>query len=69
MIFLENLLPADDSHEISCLIFDIFKKQQNLKLSSAANYRLCFMGYVISAFTDRSASYSTEMLIQRRLLT
>ena len=34
MIFHENHLPADDSHEISYL-----KKGQNLKLSSAANYR------------------------------
>ena len=42
MIFHENRLPADDSHEISCLIV-IFEKLQNLKLSSAANYRWRFM--------------------------
>ena len=40
MIFHENRLPADDSHEISCLICCFLKKQQNYKLSSAANYRL-----------------------------
>ena len=34
MIFYENQLPA-----ISCLICYLLKKQQNLKLSSAANYR------------------------------
>ena len=38
MLFHENRLP-DDSHEISCLIFLFLKKQQNLKLLSAANYR------------------------------
>ena len=42
MIFHENCLPADNSHEILCLmkyhaLFVIFEKQQNLKLSSAAN--------------------------------
>ena len=31
MIFHENCLPAGDSHEISCFIFE--------KLSSAADYR------------------------------
>ena len=46
IIFHENRLSAaDDSHEISCLILIVIvKKQQNLKLSSAANYRLRFMG-------------------------
>ena len=44
MIIHENLLPADDSHEISFLICFVFlKKQRNLKLSSAANYRWHFM--------------------------
>ena len=33
---------ADSSHEISCLIC-FLKKQQNLKLSSAANCRWRFM--------------------------
>ena len=43
MIFHENRLPAaDDSHEISCLICYL-KKKQILKLSSAANYRWHFM--------------------------
>ena len=38
-------MPADDSHEISCLIcYFEKKKQQNLKLSSAANYRWRFKG-------------------------
>ena len=37
MIFHENCLPADNSHETSCLILLFLKKQQNLKLSSAAN--------------------------------
>ena len=45
MKFHENHLPADDSHEMSCLIcFCFLKKGQNLKLSSAANYRWRFMG-------------------------
>ena len=41
MILHENRLPADDSREIPCLIcyFLKKKKKQNLKLSSAANYR------------------------------
>ena len=38
MILHENRLPADDSHEISCLICYYLKNAQNLKLSSAANY-------------------------------
>ena len=42
MILHENRLPADDSHEISCLIGYFKKKRQNLKLSSAANYRWHF---------------------------
>ena len=44
MILHENRLPADDSHEISCLYWLFLKKRQNLKLSSAANYRWCFKG-------------------------
>ena len=43
MILHENHVPADDSYEISCLILLFLKKQQNLKLSSAANYRWRFM--------------------------
>ena len=43
MIFHENRLPADDSHEISYLIVT-FEKRQNLKMLSAANYRWRFMG-------------------------
>ena len=49
MIFLENRLPADNSHEILaedsheiCLILLFLKKQQNLKLSPA-NYNKRFM--------------------------
>ena len=41
MILHENHLPADDSREISCLMCYL-KKRQNLKLSSAANYRWRF---------------------------
>ena len=37
MIFHENCLPADNSHEISCLICNFLKKRQNFNLSSAAN--------------------------------
>ena len=43
MILLENRLPADDSHEILCLICYL-KKRQNLQSSSAANYRWRFKG-------------------------
>ena len=42
MIFHENHLPADNSHEISCLIH-FFEKAANFKLSSAASYRWRFM--------------------------
>ena len=38
MIFHENRLPADDSHEMSCLICYFFEKAAKLKLLSAANY-------------------------------
>ena len=46
MIIHENRLPTDDSTEITCLLV-IFekKKQQNLKLSSAAKCRWRFKGY------------------------
>ena len=43
MKFHENRLLADDSHETLCLICYFWKKQQNLKLLSAANYRWRFM--------------------------
>ena len=43
MILHENSLPADYSHEILCLIC-YFEKAENLKLSSAANYRVKLMG-------------------------
>ena len=36
MILHENSPPADDSHEISCLISYFQKRWQNLKLSSVA---------------------------------
>ena len=39
-----HLLPADYSIEISCLICYFLKKRQNLKLSSAENYRWRFKG-------------------------
>ena len=46
MILNENCLPAVDSHEICLTMYLLFlKKQQNLKLSSAANYWWRFMGY------------------------
>ena len=46
MIFHEYRLPADNSHEISCLILYLLKKRQNFKLLSAAKYRWCFKGYI-----------------------
>ena len=40
-------MPADDSHEISCLKHLLFlKKRHDLKLSSAANYKWPYMGKV-----------------------
>ena len=42
MIFHENRLPADDSHEISCLNWLFLKNGQNLILPSAANCRWRF---------------------------
>ena len=41
MIFYENRLPADDSHEISCLIC-YFRKKAKFEIVASANYRLRF---------------------------
>ena len=38
------LMPADDSHEISCLIRYFGKKRPNFKMSSAAIYGWRFKG-------------------------
>ena len=43
MIFHENRLPAGILMKYHAL-FVIFEKQQNLKLSSAANYKWHFIG-------------------------
>ena len=43
MIFHENRLPADDSHETSCRVV-IFEKAEKFKIVVAANYRWRFMG-------------------------
>ena len=43
MIYHENRLPADDSHEISCLLL-VLKKPENLEMSSAANCSWSFKG-------------------------
>ena len=53
MIFHENRLPPDDSHEIASLIYHL-KKQQNLKLSSAAKGRWRFMVSVIITILPRN---------------
>ena len=53
MILHENRLPADDSHEISCLI-----KRHNLKLLSAANYRWRFMGYLVNDEASSRVKYN-----------
>ena len=42
MIFHENRLPVDDSHEYHALFVIFEKENQNFKLSSAANYRWHF---------------------------
>ena len=47
MVLHENRLPADDIHEMPCLILLFLKKQRNLKVSSAENYRWHFNGYYI----------------------
>ena len=44
MIFHENCLPADDSHEISCLIFFFFEKAAKYLIIAAASYRWRFKG-------------------------
>ena len=44
MILHENRLLVDDSREISCIVFVVFEKRQNFKLSFAANYRQRFKG-------------------------
>ena len=72
MIFHENRLPADEYYAL----FDFFffgggggkKKRQNLKLSSAENYRWHVLGYMIitkvhepSLITNRNSSTSSEL--------
>ena len=66
MIFHENRLPEDDSHEISCLIcLFAFFKQQNLKVSSAANYRWRYRAH----FHDNAQiPHHREIIITGRLL-
>ena len=44
MIFQENRLSVDDSHEISSLICIFLKKRQKIELSSVENYRWRFKG-------------------------
>ena len=61
MIFHEYRLPADDSHEIS-----ILKKRQNLKLSSAANYRWCFMDLMTSEQTILMKYHMPYLLILKK---
>ena len=51
MIFHENLLAVDNSHEISCLICCFGKAA---KMLSAANYRWQFMGYIQSQILELS---------------
>ena len=46
MIFHENRLPADDSHEISRRI-RYFGKAASMKFSSTVSYRWRFMGLFI----------------------
>ena len=53
MIFHENRLPADDSHETSCLICDFLKMRQNLKLSSAALFGLIGTAHKILFLTEK----------------
>ena len=43
MLFHENRLAVDNSHEVSCLICYFGKAA---KMFSAANYRWQFMGYI-----------------------
>ena len=53
MIFHENHLPADDSHEISWL-FCYFRKAAKFELTAAANYRWWFMGkYPANIFVSK----------------
>ena len=58
MILHENRLPADNSHEISRLIGYFLKKRQNLKLSSAANYRWRFS----TVYLERSVMQVSVLL-------
>ena len=56
MILHENRLPADDYHEIACHIGYFTKKRQNLKLSSAVNYRWHFKGqYTIIKYSNQGS--------------
>ena len=50
MMFYENRLPTDDSHEISCLIRYYYKSGKNFKFSSAAIYRWRFKGLLLLTF-------------------
>ena len=47
MKFKVNRLPADDSHLMSRLYLLFLKNQQNLKISSAANYRWRFKVLIV----------------------
>ena len=63
MIFQENRLPADDSHQIPCLIFLFLEKLQNLKLLSAANYRWRFKIHFSVATLDSIKFHLTVTLV------
>ena len=69
MNFHENGLPADDYHEISCLICYImpylffFEKLQNFKMSSAANFSFRFIGkglYLVSRILISFRPFNTK---------
>ena len=51
-----ELSAADNFHEISCLICFFLKKRQNLKLSSAANYRCALWVNQLKQHTNHACS-------------
>ena len=47
MIFHENRLPADDSHEISCLICYFWKKAAKFEIVVCSKLKVALYGLVI----------------------
>ena len=47
MIFHENRLPADDSHEMSCLFFVIFEKAEKIEIVVCCKVQVVLKGLTL----------------------